>query len=59
MAIYDAADALQDMPPRGPAGRKLGTRELTAASLPFLIVYRVGKEAVEIVRILHGSQQWP
>ena len=58
-AIYEAADALQDMPLRGRPGRKPGTRELTVASLPFVIIYRAGKEAVEIVRILHGSQQWP
>ena len=59
MAIYDAAAALQDMPLRGRPGRRPGTRELTVASLPFVIIYRAGKEAVEIVRILHGSQQWP
>lgn len=58
-AIYEAADALQDMPLRGRPGRKPGTRELTVASLPFVIIYRAGKEAFEIVRILHGSQQWP
>jgi len=27
--------------------------------LPFVIIYRVGQEAVEIARILHTSQQWP
>ena len=59
MAIYDAADALKDMPLRGRAGRKPGTRELTVAGFPFVIIYRAGKEAVEVVRILHGSQRWP
>jgi plasmid stabilization system protein ParE len=59
MNIYAAADALKEMPLRGRAGRKPGTRELTVASLPFVIIYRSGKEAVEVVRILHGSRQWP
>ena len=59
MAIYDSADSLKDMPLRGRAGRKPGTLELTIAGFPFVIIYRAGKEAVEIVRILHGSQQWP
>ena len=59
LTIYDSAGALKDMPLRGRAGRKPGTRELTVAGFPFVIIYRAGKEAVEVVRILHGSQQWP
>lgn len=59
LAIYDAADSLKDMPHRGRVGRKPGTRELIISDLPFLVIYRVGKEAVELVRILHGGQQWP
>jgi plasmid stabilization system protein ParE len=27
--------------------------------LPFIAVYRVKGEAVEIARVLHGSQRWP
>jgi plasmid stabilization system protein ParE len=27
--------------------------------LPFVVVYRVTKNAVEIVRLLHGAQRWP
>jgi len=27
--------------------------------LPFIAVYRVKAEAVEIARVLHGSQRWP
>jgi toxin ParE1/3/4 len=59
LAIYETADGLQDMLNRGRIGRKSGTREVMVTGLPFVIVYRVGKEAVEIVRILHGAQQWP
>ncbi len=59
MAVCDAAGTLKDLPRRGRAGRKPGTRELTVAGLPFVIIYLAGKEAVEIIRILHGSQQWP
>ena len=59
IAIYDAADFLKDMPHRGRSGGKPGTRELIVSGFPFIVIYRVGKEAVEIVRILHGSQQWP
>ncbi|MBI4906806.1 MAG: type II toxin-antitoxin system RelE/ParE family toxin [Acidobacteria bacterium] len=59
MAIYDAADSLTDMPHRGRTGRKPGTRELTVFGLPFVVIYRVGSEALEIVRILHRARQWP
>jgi hypothetical protein len=33
-------------------GRKPGTREITVIGLPFVIIYRTRKEAVEIARIL-------
>ena len=59
MSIYAAVDSLKEMPLRGRAGRKPGTRELTVGGLPFVLIYRAGKEAVEVVRILHGSRQWP
>jgi plasmid stabilization system protein ParE len=59
LAIYSAADSLKDTPHRGRTGRKPGTRELPLSGFPFVIIYRAGKEAVEIIRILHGAQQWP
>lgn len=59
LAIYETADDLKTMPNRGRPGRKPGTREITVVGLPFVIIYRVGKEAAEILRILHGAQQWP
>lgn len=59
MAVYEAVNSLMEMPERGRKGRRRGTRELTVMGLPFVIIYRIGKEAIEVVRILHGSQQWP
>jgi toxin ParE1/3/4 len=59
LLLYDAADGLKEMPNRGRAGRKGNTRELPVPGIPFLIIYRVTKEMVEILRILHGAQQWP
>jgi plasmid stabilization system protein ParE len=26
---------------------------------PFLAIYRVRKDVIEIARILHGAQKWP
>jgi toxin ParE1/3/4 len=59
LTIHDPADSLREMPFLGRTGSKPGTRELPICGLPMLIIYRVGKEAVEIVRILHGARQWP
>jgi len=35
-----------------------GTRELVLLRTQFIAIYTVG-EAVELLRILHGAQQWP
>jgi toxin ParE1/3/4 len=59
LAIYDAAESLTALPNRGRTGRKPETRELAVSGLPFLIVYCVREDAVEIIRILHNAQKWP
>ena len=48
-------------PEMGRAGRKKGTRELVISRTHFILVYRVVQrtERIEIIRLLHGSQQWP
>ena len=58
-AIYDAPASLLTFPNRGRPGKKEGTRELVLSSLPFIVVYTVRSEAIYVVRILHGAQQWP
>ena len=58
-AIYETASSLHAMPNRGRPGRRPNTREMIISGLPFVIIYRVGQEAVEITRILHTSQKWP
>lgn len=57
--IYDGVGQLRTYPSMGRPGRVRGTRELVLPSLPFVAVYRLTAEAVEIVRILHGRQRWP
>ena len=58
-AIYENVDSLNSFPFRGRMGRVEGTRELPVPSLPFLVIYRVTKEAVEIAGVIHGAQRWP
>ena len=58
--IYDECARLKDFPNLGRASRRMaGRRELTFAPLPYIVVYRVKPDLVEISRIFHGAQDWP
>ena len=57
--IYERVEALSQFPRRGRTGRRPGTRELVLPRLPYVVVYRIRDDVVEVVRILHGAQQWP
>jgi addiction module RelE/StbE family toxin len=59
LIVIEAIGALSTFPKRGRTGRIAGTRELVVASLPWIAVYRVRDDAVEVVRIYHGAQDWP
>jgi hypothetical protein len=36
-----------------------GTRELPLPPLPFVVVYRVRKDIVDIANVIPGAQKWP
>jgi toxin ParE1/3/4 len=55
--LYDSAMSLETMPDRGRNGRIAGTREFVIA--PFILVYRIKANIVEILRIYHSAQDWP
>ena len=57
--IRDAARILSDQPNAGRPGRVHGTRELVIADTPFILPYRVVKNTVQILRVLHGARKWP
>jgi toxin ParE1/3/4 len=42
----------------GRTGRVPLTRELIVGGTPWIIVYRVRADVVEIIRV-HGAQSWP
>lgn len=56
--VWDAAKRLCDNPEIGRQGHVQGTREWPVSQTPYLIVYRVKNDAVEIVRVWHGRQNW-
>ncbi len=57
--IRDAVKILGDYPAAGRAGRVPNTRELVVAGTAYILPYRVRAESVEILRVLHGAQEWP
>lgn len=59
LSILRRIATLTSFPQRGRLGRKQGTRELVLPDLPYLAVYRIREDVIEISRILHGAQKWP
>ena len=57
-AIVEAVYSLQNLPNRGRPGHRRGTRELALTPLPYVVVYSVKDDAVEILHIYHGAQDW-
>ncbi len=57
--IVRTVDGLETFPNRGRPGRVEGTRELVLAPLPFIAVYEVHSNEVQVLRLLHGAQEWP
>lgn len=54
--IYDDIRLLTSTPRMGRIGREEHTRELVISGLPYIAVYRVKDEAIEVLHIFHGAQ---
>ncbi|PVZ82380.1 type II toxin-antitoxin system mRNA interferase toxin, RelE/StbE family [Serratia sp. S1B] len=59
--IERQTDALLQHPEMGRPGRVTGTRELVVNRTPYIIIYRIRSrlKRIELIRFLHGAQQWP
>lgn len=57
--ILSTVNLLREQPGMGRPGRVTGTRELIVPGFPYLIPYRVKKNTIEILRVLHAAVQWP
>jgi toxin ParE1/3/4 len=55
---WDAATKLCDNPNIGRRGHVPGTREWVVNGTPYLIVYRVKDDSVEILRVWHSRRNW-
>ena len=57
--VRAAAARLVRFPEIGRPGRRSGTRELVVIRTPYIVAYRPGAAAIEILRVLHARQRWP
>jgi toxin ParE1/3/4 len=57
--IIASTKRLRQFPQSGRQGQIEGTRELAVHGFPYLVVYRIGADAVEILRVFHTSTDWP
>ena len=57
--VHEAIEYLALQPNIGRPGRVQGTRELVISGTPFIGVYWVRGDVVQILRLLHHARQWP
>lgn len=57
--IETQTESLAQHPRIGREGRVTGTLELVIARAPFLAVYRIAAGQIQVLNLLHQSQQWP
>ena len=55
--LYETIRALKEWPGRGRPGREEGTREILFPPMPYVAVYRVKEQTIEVLRIYHGAQE--
>jgi addiction module RelE/StbE family toxin len=57
--IESAVNVLRSHPEIGRSGRVEGTRELVISGTPFIVAYRIARNRVEILAVIHGARRWP
>jgi plasmid stabilization system protein ParE len=56
--VHQAARQLRTAPHSGRPGLRAGTREWVVVRTPYIVVYRVRSEAIEILHVFHERQDW-
>ncbi len=57
--ILQALSLLAAQPGLGRVGRVPDTRELVISRTPYIAAYRVVRDTMVILRVLHEAQRWP
>ncbi len=54
--IYLALSRLREFPRSGRLGKVEGTRELLVTGLPYIIVYKVENDFIDVIAVFHAAQ---
>lgn len=57
--ILQSVRQLADFPESGRIGRVENTRELVIVSTPYIVAYRIKRNEVQVLALLHGKRRWP
>ena len=57
--VRESVEYLLVHPNLGRQGRLRGTREMVVSGSPFIVVYRVRGDQIQILRLLHHARNWP
>ena len=57
--LYGIIRELKQWPARGRPGREDGTREILFPPTPYVAVYRMKEQTIEVIRIYHAAQSRP
>jgi addiction module RelE/StbE family toxin len=57
--IVSAVEMLVRFPGMGRMGRAEGSRELVVTGTPFVVAYRVKRDQLQVLAVLHGARNWP
>ena len=55
--LYETIRSFKQAPYRGRPGGEEGTREILFPPLPYIAVYRVTEQTIEVLRVYHGAQE--
>jgi toxin ParE1/3/4 len=57
--IWESTELLAQHPMAGRDGRVAGTRELVVRGTPFIVAYRVERNEVWALAVMHAARKWP
>jgi toxin ParE1/3/4 len=57
--IVSAVERLGQFPQMGRPGRVEGTRELVVTGTPFIVAYRLKRDSIQVLAVLHAARKWP
>jgi addiction module RelE/StbE family toxin len=59
LRVITSVEHLGLFPEAGRNGRVKGTREVAVVAYPYIVVYRIKGDEVQVLTVRHTSRQWP